>query len=714
MKIRKRLLILAAMLLPTINTLADSDKDYREYAEQVRKEIWQEKRPEFEQKKCPDKYKSHSAVILAAYSELSADYKRRMKAYDFFVNRRLTRKISSESCYRELVAINDANALKEYSEFDFSTSSKSYYYDWRKDETKVVLGIKIIKPDGTVKEVGTDDYVIANQGKKGKEKRQKLAVPGLQVGDLIDLFVFKDRDIEEMNLDPFVFRFAGEHPILSYKVHCVVDPALTTQYRTLNGAPDFTQSTDENKNIVLDAAVSNVETTTPNLWYIDKSQTPQTLMYIIGKKMMATYDIKSIKKKGLQANPDPKTIQEDVNYRYKEQGTYVSGDSKVYTAIRYGIKLGKTDLPDIEKANRLFHSMSFAFKVSQYDYSTECILKLFATRLEKMGIENEFCMTTTTDNEPIDKLIYFKNATWGVKLKNSDTFFFPSNYPKVPSEIDQDLQGRKYVLYSGAEGTLPAGSPDDNKDKATLNVKIDGTTLHIDRTHSLTGTTKEFAARRLATMEDYMNKLVELTDGDKDKDLTEAWGKKYKADAEEAFRKGREQERKDYDTDVEYYHGAKAKSVDSYRTVCLGCSSDSAAFIYNVVYNMDGYVKKAGNNLILSAGQLIGEQLKIEGSDRERTADIMRQDARAFEWDINVQLPTGYTVSDESLSKLNANVSTNFGSFEAKATTADGQLKLHVTKRYNKPTASVSEWPDILKFIDSCNDYTAQQVVLKK
>ena len=48
--------------------------------------------------------------------------------------------------------------------------------------------------------------------------------------------------------------------MLSYTVHCEIDDKLTTQYRTLNGAPDFKQSKDENGNILLDVAVKDIET----------------------------------------------------------------------------------------------------------------------------------------------------------------------------------------------------------------------------------------------------------------------------------------------------------------------------------------------------------------------------------------------------------------------------------------------------------------------
>lgn len=707
----KTILLALAMLLPFASMRADDDEDYRKYAEEVRQEIWQKQMPEFQQTKCPDKYKGHSAVILAAYSEVITDQHRKAKLYDILVNKRLTREVSCESYYRQLLAINDVNALKKYSEFDFQTSSKSYFYQWKSENT-LVLGIRIIKPDGKVVEVGTDDYVQANQGKKGEEKRQKLAVPGLQVGDLLDIFVFESQDLEESNVDPFTFYFVQPYPLLSYKVHCVIDPDLTTQYRTLNGAPDFVQSTDEDKNIVLDASVSNVEITEPSLWYIEKCQTPQTLVYITGKKLMGTSNVKSIKKKGLQANPDAKVILADDIHIY-DYSAFIDYQDKPLLAVLKGHKdLMKLDLPEVEKANRMYDMLTYGLFASKFRHSDAQFTAMLGWMLRKMDIENELCITTTEDNEPIDHLISYQNTQWGIKLKNSDTYYFPSSRPKVPSEPDIEIAGRKAVMKSGQEVVLPQGSADDNTDKAVLRVSIDQLSLHIDRTHTLTGLLKESPSRRLTTLEDYVNKLRQLAGVEKD--AVEARGKKYVEDMKETFRKGREQEREDYESDIELYHGTKCKSLDAYKTLCLGCSSDSAAFIYNVQYTMDGYVKKAGTNLILSIGQLIGEQLKVEGDERSRTADVMRRYPCTLEWDIRVALPAGYSVSAESLSKLNARLTNSFGTFEATASQSQGELVLHVQKRYHKAEAPNTEWPDILRFVDAASNYNALQVVLKK
>lgn len=77
-----------------------------------------------------------------------------------------------------------------------------------------------------------------------------------------------------------------------------------------------------------------------------------------------------------------------------------------------------------------------------------------------------------------------------------------------------------------------------------------------------------------------------------DKEFAEEVGKKYADDLREAFRKGREQEKEDYKWEIDFYHGENAKELLGYQMQCLGNRPDSAAFIYNVRYTMDGYIRK--------------------------------------------------------------------------------------------------------------------------
>ncbi len=78
---------------------------------------------------------------------------------------------------RTLILINDKAALEDFSEYNLPIKEGSSDWFWQeKDERKYVLGVRILKPDGRIIEVPTDDFVILSQQKKeNKADRQKPA-----------------------------------------------------------------------------------------------------------------------------------------------------------------------------------------------------------------------------------------------------------------------------------------------------------------------------------------------------------------------------------------------------------------------------------------------------------------------------------------------------------------------------------------------------------
>ena len=259
---------------------------------------------------------------------------------------------------------------------------------------------------------------------------------------------------------------------------------------------------------------------------------------------------------------------------------------------------------------------------------------------------------------------------------------------------------------------LPAGTADDNCNITAIQADLDNTLLTVNRNEYRTGTQKEYMQEMLVKMEDVdaaYRRLLSI-----DKEFAEEVGKKYADDLQEAFRKGREQEKENYKWEIDFYHGENAKELLDYQMQCLGNRPDSAAFIYNVRYTMDGYIRKAGPNYVLSAGKLIGEQTRIEGKERKRSADIYMSAPRTFQWNITVNLPAGYKAAPEGVEKLNVKVENECGTFTAKAVTENGKLILNILKRYNHKVEPVANWEKLLQIQDASKAYEALSVVLKK
>lgn len=704
--------ILFVQLL-TLSVNADEKADYLKLAQKVRQEVWSSTPADFQKRTVPDRYKNASAVILSYYRELSTDYYRKATA-DLVLNLRLTRQIDCTDMERMLIQINDKKALKDYSEFTFKTKSRKWTWGYH-HKTQTVLGIRVIKKNGNVQEVSLDDYVDVKEGKKDKDLSQKIAVPGLEVGDCIDVFSLDQIDTQEQQLDPFYFVLRQDEPVLYTKVHCVLDQSLATVYRTMNGAPDFTQTTDKDKNAVLDMVMDKPMDAESSIWYNPLEQSPFIEMYITPTKSKVAVVENAMRQKGVRGNPDVTPILQDdwklLKSNVSKGGYSPAGLPSTYKSVFKSAK--KEGMSAEEKADRIY-----SFEYISWGSSQRAFNKV-ANYLRKLGVEIEMGITTPFGALPVDKLINYNSTSWFFRLKGTDMYYFPGTYPKVASEIPYIYQGRKaYMQDSEEQITIPVSQAEDNKSVTDMVVKLDGTKLDISRKVTYSGEQKMYGQSLVSPdntlfgssqLEAYWRYLKY-----DDKDPYSCYTKKESAELKGAFNEYRKNAIDPFKAEISSYHDGDPMQVGGYGVDCVGIRRDSSNFVYHVDYVMDGMVKRAGNNYLLSVCKLIGSSLKLEGKDRERIDDVWRKMAFADEWNIEIPLPQGYKVSAEALKKIETSVANECGEFTVKATAGNESVKLYVRKCFAHRVEPVSNWNKLLALVDACSAFADKQMVIAK
>ncbi|MBU9909878.1 DUF3857 domain-containing protein [Prevotella copri] len=697
----------------TLSVNADEKADYLKLAQKVRHEVWSSTPADFQKRTVPDRYKNASAVILSYYRELSTDYYRKATA-DLVLNLRLTRQIDCTDMERMLIQINDKKALKDYSEFTFKTKSRKWTWGYH-HKTQTVLGIRVIKKNGNVQEVSLDDYVDVKEGKNDKDLSQKIAVPGLEVGDCIDVFSLDQIDTQEQQLDPFYFVLRQDEPVLYTKVHCVLDQSLATVYRTMNGAPDFTQTTDKDKNAVLDMVMDKPVDAESSIWYNSLEQSPFIEMYITPTKAKVAVVEKAMRQKGVRGNPDVTPILQDdwklLKSNVSKGGYSPAGLPSTYKSVFKSAK--KEGMSAEEKADRIYSFEYVSSGSSQRAFNT------VANYLRKLGVEIEMGITTPFGALPVDKLINYNSTSWFFRLKGTDMYYFPGTYPKVASEIPYIYQGRKaYMQDSEEQITIPVSQAEDNKSVNDMVVKLDGTKLDISRKVTYSGEQKMYGQSLVSPdntlfgssqLEAYWRYLKY-----DDKDPYSCYTKKESAELKGAFNEYRKNAIDPFKAEISSYHDGDPVQVGGYGVDCVGIRRDSSNFVYHVDYVMDGMVKRAGNNYLLSVGKLIGSSLKLEGKDRERIDDVWRKMAFVDEWNIEIPLPQGYKVSAEALKKIETSVANECGEFTVKATAGNESVKVYVRKCFAHRVEPVSNWSKLLALVDACSAFADKQMVIAK
>lgn len=171
----------------------------------------------------------------------------------------------------------------------------------------------------------------------------------------------------------------------------------------------------------------------------------------------------------------------------------------------------------------------------------------------------------------------------------------------------------------------------------------------------------------------------------------------------------------DFKEEIKAYHGTDASEFSSGSVTSIGIDPSDPELRYNISYTMDNLVKRAGKNLILSAGKLMSGQIEALPSDRGRTDDVYLRTPREYVTRISLKLPAGYSVNARSLAALDTSVSNETGSFTVSASAPSADLvNIEITKRYNAHLLSASDWSDLLKVLDAANTWQGSTLILDK
>ncbi|MBR6490605.1 MAG: DUF3857 domain-containing protein [Muribaculaceae bacterium] len=721
----KRLLTTLLALVLLFAAQANDEKEYSKFAEELKQQIWSSTSAEFTNYYCPDNYvKDFSAVILASRTDVELT----RKSYIKFTGMGFggAKKLGRHELTRMLIKLNDEAAIKKFSEFDYYTFKKSYTMFGQQESELKVLGVRVIKPSGNIVNVNTNDYMVTREGSNDSEVSHKLAVPGLGVGDVLDIFFFNEEIVHDRNMKPFTFVMKDEYPILHYKVRCVIDKKITVQYRTFNGAPDFKVSTDKDKHTILETEINNINGVIPGLWYNKAQQAPMILLYAYDKSVTGG-GIKSVKDedRGLQANPDFRNILIDdfTLLKYEVDNAKRSRYYKAFGFLKKDIDIAKKTADKEAAAQRLYNA--FVYYICGFDRDKDPNSPYqFVAALWKMFLSAEIprrlVVTTNSNNEPLEQLINNQNTTWLLKTPGGAYYTFPNYKCQTPGVLPAELYGRKAAVVHWLDNEkteysiedLPQVDYQNNRDMVKLNASIDGTTVNVDRTETLSGTQKEIITTLLISdqlmMDDY-DRLLK-----RENNYLDALPKKDRKGVEDKFEKDKESQDEIYKDEVELYHDIRPLEFKSFEVISTGLDPQNPDFSYRSQYTLDGLIKKAGDNLVVSVGKLLGSQLSIEGHERERDCDIYRNSANQLLWDINVEIPNGYSISQESLVKLQQSVKSEVGEFTSSADVEGNTLHLQATKSYFKSYYPLSKWQELLKVIDAANDFTNRQIVFKK
>ena len=752
----KRIFFALFITMYALPALAQNN-EYVEMSKEIDQEIWSDKDPIFESNKLPAEYKNESAVILARKQTVETNTERKGRSLLYVGKMHSTIKRT----IRERIFINDQVSLDEYSQINFNQLQSKANGALTKLRNYTFMGIRVSKADGSVQKINVDETAVkVDETRDGK--KNKIAVPNLAIGDVIDYYItYFDQARTDKSVDYFTFVLVDEYPIMNMKLKILMDKRVAAQYQVINGAPDFKITPVDDDNL-LELSATNLPKATNVTWVSESRQIPIVrLKYAFADIVHGRGDYT---KTGVI---EKVTTPDDVEHEFVNLIKPYLVQTPIASELKGAWKVYAKD-NNIDKENMdsiisyVYYYYRYASFGSLYSYNNgaetgfdhfydcsmgqskikqlETVLKVMKTINTLFDADAELVLTSSTNEVNYKDIFSIGDFSFLLRIPRTAskyTFYnFSSNLynlGEIPASIENETY--KYIQ----QNTIFKSGRDMSQEKADqlngkavafkteaadnfqtneVHVDMDSTNiqlLNIKRKSTAGGHLRRDLQNATLILEDYLKAERRILD--KETDLEEEWTKdryyrKYWSDAEQSIKKARKEQQEKFLKELTAEYDEKPKELKSFKILQKGFTGKGSSAAIEEEFTMDGWVKKAGNNYIVEAGKFVGGQLEIKADQRERKLDIYMPFARSFKHNVTFKIPDGYTA--EGIDKLNKSVKNECGGFESTAKIDGDKLLITYTKYYTNTLEPAANWGKILAFVDAGFAFTREKILLKK
>lgn len=730
----------------------NSKQEYKKRSEEVRNEVWNWNIKAFKETKVPDSARKFSYVVIARHNEVEASA--RNKVHYYGISMAVSKEKTIVRTFRERVKIQDKAALESYSSINY-TAYEGKKVGVEKSDVVSFVGVRIIKPDGAVKEVDADETVFTVDEKRNREA--KLAISGLEIGDILDYYIQlykRANDFASTGSLPLAYVLADEVPVLHYSLHGVVSKKFALEHISMNGAPKLRVS-EVDGDWEFSASVADVHARPTGLWFSSYRQMPIIRLHLIPGGMMKSSVTGMQRHKA--GNLNDKIEREDL---YKEIAAEVSamGTQRamgafgmLYSGVNallksYQKKYGA--IPDDSLAAHIFYAMRYVMLFDEQDkkelrpvdpsgnyrsINENKYLFVYNELLKMFRLEPEVFAFTSKYGPEEEDIFLASDLTVMIKpYRNSNQLFSMetlfTNAGAVPYHYEnQEVVGlssrvvwknyEKQVI-SPTKVALPFEKAMNNHHLEHLQLSFpdnDLSQVNVKRNTVLTGHFRAPMQQQLLLYEDFCNE--ERSAFGLEKNFVEELesNRKTKALAEEyqlAMKKAREAMKEVFTQEINDQFGVKPVAVTQWKVRQSGIRHTQPDLIYDTEFKLDNITKRAGENYLIDLGALLGGQLDIKDEQRNRKDDVYMPYARSFMHVVEMDIPKGYAV--EGLENIQTTVNNATGWFSAKGNMDGNKLILKIEKGYRKSFLKAEEWPALLEMMDKAVAFKDQKLLLKK
>jgi hypothetical protein len=734
-------LLAVICLLITAAASAQDNVPYAEKALQIQNDVWGTKVPEFNATKVPANLANESAVVLARSFSLQRTSKPKLKF--MIITAGVTTKTVKLTTYHERVKINDKVALEGFSSLEYQKKlDKTTNLGFTKitDVANTYIGAKIIKPDGKEIIVNTSEEVLLKD--EQKDQKGKLAIPDLQVGDILDYYI-SNADISETGRNDSykdndnMFVLVDEYPVLYYSIDFQYSKKIKVRYICANGAPRFDENNNDADDLLLSLKVRNIPKYEGQLWTSALRQYP----YIevgseFGLKMGITL--------GKDNDADASRFESNetaFENSFIEYPGFNEPEGRLKDFFNSRKNLKNAPLDSLLKV--LYDEWKFDVFCSYYGKELEDIDEMnyrnaqsrhaatvMSMMLTDLDVDNTVLLVAPRNSNSLEN-VYNAEDMDAMVLINTQTPMYMAfddivtHFNEIPARFQGEKtvelypkrrNSMKYTFESGA-GTLPVAASDKNTLEENLQVSLlpsNAQKLKVTRVVKETGELRHSDQKLLLPVGDIDAGYQEIVKGEdlekrlKRNDAT----KKMVDDYTFSFNKEKANTVKNFTEEIKNQFDQDPEQVLDAKIINAALESTSPVFQYSASFVLNNMVKKAGNNYIIDAGKLTGSFYKLEDKDRTRKIDVYMPCARSFKYTIAITIPPGY--SAKGMEEMNVKKANATGSFSSSATVNGSVLTITVTRVYTNNFEKAANWPKLVELIDASSNFNTQKILLEK
>lgn len=689
-------------------------------AEEIRAEMWSAANKSFQISETPKKWIGKSAIIIAQLNRY--EYRKPVVLNLLRYN--------EYNHYR--IKLLDKNAINKYSEMSYYTNHSD---NSTGEYVKVYVGFKVIKPGG--KEIIVDlASAVKMEKQSGGQKRSydKLAIPGLEQGDILDYYICEEATKTNRALiyffDPVVYSLPREYPVMNHKLQFRAERRCFINLKSLNGAPELKLVADESNEeqyYTLDG--NDIEPAEDQRWIYPYRELPTIKFraaYASGKGMRS-FDVllgepgkvkNSVSKKELEELAATMlATQYDIKFFNKYVKTKLKGVTDPFEIATQAYYFYRNDLFNLTEGDVVEgKSMPTIAEVKFTD--------VFSTFLNSKKIPHDIVIAVRRNISSLDDILMENEIEWLIRVKKGDQFLYlsPFDMNTMPGSIDPLLEGTEaYALdgllpfkkWNAKRITLPVTSINENKSDVSVSVQlVDMTRAKVTVSKKMSGRNKRFDQYEFMDVYDFEKEERERFKMGASFDGYSFYKKKYVAMKEAYMSKRNGYKTEALKESMEQVYDFKVKDPTNLVIEQTGRYLTSPAMVYNYTFETDDILKKTGPNYLIDAGKLIESQVKIEGDELNRKSNVYFDNARSYLTRITIDVPAGYQV--QGLDKFNQQIENKFGGFTSKAKIDNSKIVIETFKHYDVNFVPKDQWPAVVGFLNGGNTFTEQKILLKK